>query len=652
VSNIKSAKTILLHSAFSGARIVRYYWLLPSFLSLFLFSSPAEAAKLVYWRFDANQNRLDFKTDAGVQPKVQLLANPTRLIVDLPGVNIQRSTVTQTLGGAMRSLRVGQFDDKTTRLVLELNPGYTLDPQKVLFRGASPIQWSVQIPKPQRVQLPNVSVNPPENYSPQLPVSALPPANNQSNSQTPPAIAQVSAVEIQNLQLTREGFFIRINGGKPGLRVTRSSDRRAINIDIENATLAPNLVASNLPINRYGVSNIQFTQLGTYPRVARVTLNVNENSPNWQASVSNLGDIVILPDGIRASQIDNTLSRPVTSVPQVSIPVTPVSPVPSVQTQPRANQLATIESVELASSGTLLLIRADRPVRPKSFWDRVAGVYRITIDSAQLANRVRDPQLDANSPVLRVRLQQQGSRNVEILVQPAAGVQIGELNQISDQLVALQLLRPRPVTPAPNSIGSVILSVPNPDNTSPNLPRANRQLVVIVDPGHGGKDSGAPGVGGILEKDIILSISQQVASLLEQQGIKAVMTRNGDYFVDLAPRVEMAARVGADLFVSIHANSIDNRPDVNGLETYYYGGGERLARTIHNSILQSVDVGNRGVRRARFYVLRRSSMPATLVEVGFVTSPQESRKLTNPAYQRQMATAIARGILQYIQQNF
>lgn len=634
---------------------MRYYWLLPSFLSLFLFSSPAVAAKLVFWRFDANQNRLDFKTDAGVQPKVQLLANPTRLIVDLPGINIQRPTVTQALGGAMRSLRVGQVDDKTTRLVLELNQGYTLDPQKVLFRGASPIQWSVQIPKPQPGQLPDVSVNPPENYSPQFPVSPLPPANNQSRSQTPPAIAQVSAIEVQNLQLTREGFFIRINGGKPGLRVTRSSDRRTINIDIETATLAPNLVGSNLPINRYGVSNIQFTQLGTYPRVARVTLNVNENSPNWQASVSSLGDIVILPEGIRASQIDNTLSRPVsqgTSVPQVSIPVTPVSTVPTVPTQPRANQLATIESVELASSGTLLLIRADRPVRPKSFWDRVAGVYRITIDSAQLANRVKDPQLDANSPVLRVRLQQQGSRNVEIVVQPAAGVQIGELNQISDQLVALQLLRPRPVTPAPNTIGSVILSVPNPDNPSPDLPRANRRLVVIVDPGHGGKDSGAPGVGGILEKHINLSISQQVATLLEQQGIKVVMTRNGDYFVDLAPRVEMAARVGADLFVSIHANSIDNRPDVNGLETYHYGGGERLARTIHNSILQSVDVGNRGVRRARFYVLRRSSMPATLVEVGFVSNAQESRKLANPAYQRQMATAIARGILQYIQQNF
>jgi N-acetylmuramoyl-L-alanine amidase len=175
--------------------------------------------------------------------------------------------------------------------------------------------------------------------------------------------------------------------------------------------------------------------------------------------------------------------------------------------------------------------------------------------------------------------------------------------------------------------------------------------VVLVDPGHGGPDPGAIGIGGLREKDIVMSISQQVASLLEQQGIQAVLTRTGDQDLDLAPRVSMAERANANVFVSIHANAINmSRPDINGLETYYYSSGARLARTIHNSILQNVDVKDRGVRTARFYVLRRTSMPSVLIEVGFVTGREDAAKLSSAAYRSQMAQAIARGILQYLQQ--
>jgi N-acetylmuramoyl-L-alanine amidase len=173
----------------------------------------------------------------------------------------------------------------------------------------------------------------------------------------------------------------------------------------------------------------------------------------------------------------------------------------------------------------------------------------------------------------------------------------------------------------------------------------------MLDPGHGGKDPGAIGIGGLREKDIILPIAQQVAAILEQRGVKAILTRTDDYFVDLAPRVEMARRANVDVFVSIHANAIANRPDVNGLETYYYSSGQRLAQTIHSSILQNVGVKDRGVRRARFYVLRNNPMPAVLVEVGFVTGRQDAPRLATTAYENQMAQAIANGILQYIQQN-
>ncbi|MEL7408552.1 MAG: N-acetylmuramoyl-L-alanine amidase, partial [Cyanobacteria bacterium J06558_2] len=91
--------------------------------------------------------------------------------------------------------------------------------------------------------------------------------------------------------------------------------------------------------------------------------------------------------------------------------------------------------------------------------------------------------------------------------------------------------------------------------------------------------------------------------------------------------------------------------EVNGLETYYYKSGRRLAEIIHWSILNGVNIGNRGIRRARFFVLRHSTMPAVLVEVGFLTGAVDASRLKDPNHRRQMAEAIARGIVQYIKQN-
>jgi N-acetylmuramoyl-L-alanine amidase len=141
-----------------------------------------------------------------------------------------------------------------------------------------------------------------------------------------------------------------------------------------------------------------------------------------------------------------------------------------------------------------------------------------------------------------------------------------------------------------------------------------------------------------------------LASILQQQGIQTVMTRQDDRDLDLEPRVDMAEQANATIFVSIHANAISmSRPDVNGIETYYHQTGEELARTIHQSVLQSTGARDRGVRTARFYVLRNTSMPSVLVEVGFVTGQEDAYRLANPGYRSQMADAIARGILQYLQ---
>jgi len=149
---------------------------------------------------------------------------------------------------------------------------------------------------------------------------------------------------------------------------------------------------------------------------------------------------------------------------------------------------------------------------------------------------------------------------------------------------------------------------------------------------------------------VVLDVSQKLAQILEQNGLQVVMTRQDERTIDLAPRTQLANRISADLFVSVHANAVGGgRTEVNGVETYYYQSGNLLAQYIQNSILQTMRMNNRGVKQARFYVLRNTQMPAVLVEVGFVTGSDDSQILANPDNRTRIAEAIAQGILQYIQ---
>ena len=342
---------------------------------LLLFPSIAEAANLQFWRFDQRNNRLELRTDDGVQPRAQLIYNPTRLVIDLPGTRLGRPKQLEQYGGKVTALRVAQFDRDTTRLVLELSPGYTLDPRQVKFRYTTAQNWTIELPDPE--------------YDPEI--------------------------------------------------------------------------ASN------------------------------------------------------DDQDDQTLD----------VPEAPVIPRPS-----------------------------------------VGGLF--------------------------------------------------------------------PIAPTPRSAPTV-----------PVVP--NGQPIVIVDPGHGGPDPGAVGIGGLRETDIVLDISRQVAALLSRQGVSAVLTRDAEYDLGLEPRVQMANRANATVFVSIHANAISMaRPDVNGLETYYFNSGKDLADAIHRAVLEETGVRDRRVRQARFYVLRHTRMPSVLVETGFVTGAEDAARLRDPAYRSRMAAAIARGILRYL----
>ncbi|NJM70326.1 MAG: N-acetylmuramoyl-L-alanine amidase [Scytonema sp. RU_4_4] len=650
---------------------MKTHWLLPGTFvttSLLMLSSPAQAAqaaKLQSWRFDANQNRLEINTQGPVQPQAQLVFNPTRLVIDLPGVDFGRPQLTQSVGGPIRSVRVGQFDPQTTRIVVELSPGYTLDPKQVKFEGKTASRWTVQLPTPQAE---GVASSPPSS-SPKTPspkteeVVISPPRNVysvvtiDSEAEKKPEFSKAVVVaertiQLESLQVTGDGFFLRTSGGNPQTQIIRSRDRKTIFIDIPGATLSPNFGDRDRSINKHGVNRVEMIQLQKTPPGVRMALRVDKDSADWRISTSSFGDssgLVVLPNRYAGNLPRNNYSD--TSSDNSFAAAVEI---------PASNAISTIESVELGATGTQLLIKADQRLSSplNAAWEKSSGLYRITIPNAKLASSVKGPNLDASSPILRIRLQQQDPRTVVVYVQPAAGVRIGQINQLNGQLLSLGLERNRSIAP-PIALPAIPRPNPRPllsPNVTSNPPARNPRapkgrVIIVVDPGHGGKDSGALGIGGIREKDIILPISKRIGEILQQNNVQVLLTRNADYFVTLPGRVEMADQANADVFVSIHANSAGaERPEVSGLETYYYDSGLSLARIVHNSILRSVNVKDRGVRKARFYVLRKSSMPSILVETGYLTGREDAAKLSNRLYQNQMAEAIARGVLQYLKQ--
>jgi N-acetylmuramoyl-L-alanine amidase len=199
--------------------------------------------------------------------------------------------------------------------------------------------------------------------------------------------------------------------------------------------------------------------------------------------------------------------------------------------------------------------------------------------------------------------------------------------------------------------------------------KRHRMGLIMLDPGHGGTDNGCK--GRILrEKDLILKISLQLVETLRRRGFNVAMTRTSDRFIELSDRMELCRRVNADLFISIHGNSALN-PAINGIETFClapYGtastnsgrvvesqeSGNRfdannmaLAFEIQQELIKRTKAFDRGIKRARFFVLKNAPCPAVLIETGFLSNGAEEFKLSMPWYQTQIVNGITEGITSY-----
>ena len=187
--------------------------------------------------------------------------------------------------------------------------------------------------------------------------------------------------------------------------------------------------------------------------------------------------------------------------------------------------------------------------------------------------------------------------------------------------------------------------------------------IIIVDPGHGGFDPGKPGVAGLDEKDLNLKISLLVRNYLENAGAIVIMTRTTDDDVDGMDGVKHKSKdmvqrkklsEGGDILVSIHQNSF-TQSSVHGAQTFYNSKseeGEALAKSIQRSVKEVADLDNRREAKSNtnYYVLKATDLPAVIVECGFLTNPEEEKKLNSESYQNQMALGIYLGILRYYEQ--
>ena len=236
------------------------------------------------------------------------------------------------------------------------------------------------------------------------------------------------------------------------------------------------------------------------------------------------------------------------------------------------------------------------------------------------------------------------------------------------------------------------------NNSQPQVP--DKRKIIVIDPGHGGKDSGAIGINSKKEKNIVFAVAVLTKELLEKRGYKVLLTRDGDYFVELQDRTRFADSKGADLFLSIHANAVDLRHSdpgkAKGVETFFLSparserakraaekengpsmdvmdsitkgaflnvlnrekivASNKFAIDIHRAVLANLrakfkDTVDGGVREAPFWVLVGAQMPAVLVEIGYITNPDEAERFDNPIFRNLLARGLADAVDSYFENN-
>jgi len=307
-----------------------------------------------------------------------------------------------------------------------------------------------------------------------------------------------------------------------------------------------------------------------------------------------------------------------------------------------------------------------------------ADTVRVVLD----VDNIKDYKIFTFADPFRIIVDVKGERQTSISALTPA---IAALPSSSGESVQKEPVKPSPEQAKESSVPAT--------KVQPRAPlKSGKVRRIVVDPGHGGKDPGAVGPSGLQEKDVVLSIGLSLAKKLKNDlGVDVVMTRSTDVFIELQERTAIANQVGADLFVSIHANAALNR-SASGIETYYLNlaktekaaqlaarengtslekvsllqavlfdlmanyklnDSAHLAEEVQKSLYKRISgrhpsTRNLGVKQGPFYVLVGATMPSILVESAFISNPQEEARLSDPQFLEQTAEGIVDGVHAYI----
>ncbi|RME34158.1 MAG: AMIN domain-containing protein [Gammaproteobacteria bacterium] len=338
--------------------------------------------------------------------------------------------------------------------------------------------------------------------------------------------------------------------------------------------------------------------------------------------------------------------------------------------------------------GTRVVFDLSAPVRHKTF--RMHDPERVVIDLSG-TRRARKASLAARDRglVRRVRSGRRGEGDLRVVLdlkkEARASSFLLEPNSSYGHRLVVDL----------EPLGGKVAAGKEPVAVS--LPSRDRDVVVAIDPGHGGEDPGATGAGGTREKDVVLAIAARLKKLIDAEpGMRAELIRDGDYYLSLRRRIDKARRLHADLFISIHADAFRDRR-VRGASVYvlsrrgasseaarwlaesenaadYIGGvplddKDEVLRSVLLDLSQtatleaSIDIAaevlrrlnrissmhKREVQHAGFVVLKSPDIPSILVETAFISNPTEEKNLRKPAYQTRLARAIMEGVRHYFQ---
>lgn len=341
----------------------------------------------------------------------------------------------------------------------------------------------------------------------------------------------------------------------------------------------------------------------------------------------------------------------------------------------RVSSLVKVQDVRVYSNGdrkVRVVLDSSGPVEYKTFVLSNPNRIAVDIKGAWLSPTVDKVTMVDGGLVGKVRISQFDPTTVRVVVEANVSKDRYKVFQLKENPAADKSNRivmdfgdlAQEDTPKAATVEeSTITTVPDADKVvtktiklfdTPGL----KGKVIAIDPGHGGSDAGAIGPNGIKEKELTLAVGLELKQMLESEGAKVIMTRTSDVDVahanasakdELQARADVANNANADVFVSIHMDAFVNT-QAKGTSTYYYpktNGDERIAKFVREGLISQLGTDDRNTRTCNFYVVKHTTMPATLAEVIFISNPAEEKLLKSDEGTKKAATGIFRGLDRY-----